>query len=170
MWRDSRPGRPTHPREKEEGTLKKITLTLATLATVVTMATACDVPEDSTAAGGKGGDKSSTKPAKDKPDYTVSQENAIESAENYVDIMGFSRAGLIGQLSSKAGDGYSVKDATFAVDHIKVDWNAEAVESAKNYLDISGFSRDGLIQQLESPAGDQYTHAQAVYAADKVGL
>jgi hypothetical protein len=149
-------------------------LSAAALVTVVGLAGACEVPEDSaTATDDKHSTSAKAKPAKEKkaqPDYTVSQENAIEAAQNYVDIMPFSRAGLIDQLSSEAGNGFPVKDATFAVDHIKVDWNAEAVEAAKNYLDTMAFSRAGLIQQLESPAGSQFTHAQAAYATNQAGL
>jgi hypothetical protein len=85
-------------------------------------------------------------------------------------MSGFSRAGLIGQLSSTSGEGFNVADAVFAVNHIKVDWNKEAVESAKSYLEMGGFSRAGLIQQLSSKAGDQFTLAQATYAATQAGL
>jgi hypothetical protein len=101
---------------------------------------------------------------------TVSQENAIESAESYLDLGGFSKKGLIDQLSSKFGDGFPEKDAIFAVNHVDVDWNKEAVEAAKSYLDLGGFSRQGLIGQLTSPNGDQFTKAQAVYAVNQVGL
>ncbi|MBA2953750.1 hypothetical protein GON03_05430 [Nocardioides sp. MAH-18] len=101
---------------------------------------------------------------------TASQENAIKSAESYLDMSGFSRQGLIDQLSSQYGDDYPRADAIFAVNHLDVDWNAEAVESAESYLDMSGFSRQGLIDQLSSQYGDQYTVAQATYAANKVGL
>lgn len=111
--------------------------------------------------------KATKKPA---PHYTVSQTQAIGAANNYLSFQGFSRKGLIQQLSSKAGDGYKLADAVFAVNHISVDWNAQAVRSAKNYLSFSHFSRAGLIQQLSSAAGDQYTVAQATYAANKVGL
>lgn len=104
------------------------------------------------------------------PDYTVAQQNAIQSATSYLEITGFSRAGLIQQLSSEYGDKYAMADAIFAVDHIEVDWNAEAVESAKAYLEVTGFSRDGLIQQLSSEYGEQFTLEQATYAADQVGL
>lgn len=104
------------------------------------------------------------------PDYTTAQQNAIESAQSYVDMSGFSRDGLIQQLTSKAGEGFKKPDAVFAVNHIKVDWNKEAVEAAEAYLASSSFSRAGLIQQLSSKAGEQFTHAQAVYAANKVGL
>jgi host cell surface-exposed lipoprotein/uncharacterized protein DUF2510 len=110
------------------------------------------------------------KPTKTAPSYTVSQEQAIGSAKNYLSISGFSRSGLIQQLSSSYGDGFSKADATFAVNHIKVDWNEQAVRSAKNYLSISHFSRAGLIQQLSSSYGDGYTVAQATYAVNHVGL
>ena len=84
--------------------------------------------------------------------------------------MPFSRAGLIRQLSSSAGDGYPKADATFAANNVDADWNAEALEAAKNYQDIMPMSRDGLIRQLTSSAGDQYTMKQAEYAVNKLGL
>ena len=84
-------------------------------------------------------------------------------------MSGFSRAGLIEQLSSDAGDGYSAVDAKAAVDSLSVDWNENAAKSAKQYLDMSGFSCKGLIEQLSSSAGDKYTVAQATYGARAVG-
>jgi hypothetical protein len=105
-----------------------------------------------------------------EPDMTAGQSNALRSAENYLSFSPFSRKGLIQQLSSDAGDGYSVKNATFAADHVEVDWKEQAAKAAKNYLDISGFSRQGLIQQLSSDAGDGYTLKQAKYGVDKAGL
>lgn len=99
------------------------------------------------------------------PELTKEQQNAVESAKSYLDFQAFSRVGLIRQLSSKAGDGYSKKDATIAVDSLDVDWNAQAVAAAKSYLDFQAFSKAGLIQQLESSAGDGFTHKQAVYGA-----
>jgi Host cell surface-exposed lipoprotein/Protein of unknown function (DUF2510) len=111
-----------------------------------------------------------TKTPKPTPSFTVSQEQAIGSAKNYLSISGFSRVGLIQQLSSSYGDGFSKADATFAVNHLTVNWNEQAVRSAKNYLSISHFSRAGLIQQLHSSYGDGYTLTQATYAANHVGL
>ena len=105
-----------------------------------------------------------------KASLTKSQEQAIGSAKSYLEFTAFSRKGLIRQLSSDAGDGYSKADATYAVDHIEVNWNEQAAKSAKSYLDMTHFSRKGLIQQLESSAGDGYTHAQAVYGVNKAGL
>jgi hypothetical protein len=104
------------------------------------------------------------------PEYTVAQEQAILSAQGYLDMGGTSRAGLIEQLSSKYGEGFKKADAKFAVNHIKVDWNKQAVQSAKGYLDMGGFSRASLIEQLSSNSGEKFTLAQAKYAVRHVGL
>lgn len=96
---------------------------------------------------------------------TGPQNNAVRSAKQYLSISGFSRSGLIEQLSSDAGDGYKVADATVAVESLNIDWNKQAVRSAKQYLSISGFSCKGLIEQLSSSAGDGYTMSQATYGA-----
>jgi pyruvate/2-oxoglutarate dehydrogenase complex dihydrolipoamide acyltransferase (E2) component len=100
------------------------------------------------------------------PKLTVSQQNAVESARSYLDSQGFSRLGLIGQLTGF--EGYSTADATFAVDYVHADWNKQAVRVAQGYLDSGSFSRSGLITQLTQ--FEKFTRAQAVYAADKVGL
>jgi hypothetical protein len=100
---------------------------------------------------------------------TAAQNNAVRSAEQYLSMTGFSRDGLISQLSSNAGDGYSVADATAAVDSLSVDWNENAAKSAAQYLSMSGFSCKGLIEQLSSSAGDKYTVDQATYGARQAG-
>jgi hypothetical protein len=111
-----------------------------------------------------------TAPVASKPSLTNGQEQAIGSAESYLAFTAFSRKGLIHQLSSEAGEGFSVADATYAVDHIKVDWNEQAAKAARSYLEMTHFSRQGLIHQLESSAGDGFTHKQAVYGVTKAGL
>jgi hypothetical protein len=110
------------------------------------------------------------KPKATQPELTASQEQAIGSAESYLEFTSFSRRGLIQQLSSDAGEGFSVADATYAVDHITVSWKEQAAIAAKAYLAMTNFSRRGLIQQLESRAGDGFTHAEAVYGVTKAGL
>jgi hypothetical protein len=85
-------------------------------------------------------------------------------------LSAFSRLGLIEQLSSGAGSGYPLADATFAVDSLHEDWNAQAASSAKEYLSQQSFSCSGLIQQLSSSAGDQFTTAQAQYGAKAAGI
>lgn len=100
---------------------------------------------------------------------TGPQKNAVRSAKSYLSMQGFSRDGLIDQLSSEYGEGYSVSDATIAVDSLNVDWNKNAVKSAKQYLNMQGFSCKGLIEQLSSDAGDKYTESQATYGAEQAG-
>jgi Host cell surface-exposed lipoprotein len=93
---------------------------------------------------------------------------ALESAQNYLSLSGFSKQGLYEQLSSAAGEGFTPSEAQYAVDHVRVDWNKEAVESARNYLEISPMSRQELIEQLSSSAGEGFTYEQALYAVNKV--
>jgi Host cell surface-exposed lipoprotein len=106
------------------------------------------------------------------PQYTASQEQAIQAAQGYLsDGEGFSYQGLIDQLDSPDGDGFSQADATVAVNSLNVNWNQQAVESAQGYMsDGQGFSACGLVQQLDSPDGEQFTQAQAEYAVGQVGL
>jgi Host cell surface-exposed lipoprotein len=93
---------------------------------------------------------------------------ALESAESYLAMSGFSKEGLYEQLSSSAGEGFTQSEAQYAVDHVNADWNKEAVESARSYLEISPMSRNELIEQLSSSAGDGFTYEQALYAVNKV--
>lgn len=111
-----------------------------------------------------------TAPPATESSLTPAQQNAVRSAESYLDFMAFSRQGLIDQLSSEYGDQFAVEDATVAVDSLNVDWNAQAVKSAQSYLDMMGFSCQGLIDQLSSDYGDQYTVEQAIYGATQVGI
>ncbi|WP_299087985.1 Ltp family lipoprotein [uncultured Microbacterium sp.] len=104
-----------------------------------------------------------------KPVYSLEQQNALEEAQSYLDYSGFSRQGLIDQLSSEYGGGYPVDVATWAVDTVGADWNAEAVESAQDYLDYSSISRQGLYDQLTSAYGGQFTPDEANHALAAVG-
>ena len=99
--------------------------------------------------------------------FTKAQQEAVSSASDYLSTAAFSKAGLIRQLHSSAGEGYPAAVATFAVNHLKVDWNEQAYRSAKSYLSMQHFSLTGLTQQLESTAGEGFTHAQATYGAKK---
>ena len=111
-----------------------------------------------------------TKPRPTEQATTASQEQAIRAAGEYLNTTAFSRKGLIDQLSSAYGAGFSRADATFAVDHITVDWDQQAVTAAREYLATMSFSRSGLIRQLESEYGGKFTHAQAVHGAEGAGL
>src|SRR3954447_18502403 len=94
---------------------------------------------------------------------TIGQREALIAAKSDLSTQAFSRAGLIQQLTSSYGEGFSHADAVWGVNHAHANWNAEAVGAAKSYLETGHFSRAALIQQLESPYGEHFTHAQAVY-------
>lgn len=98
-------------------------------------------------------------PAPTEPEFTREEENAIQSARDYLDFMAFSRQGLIEQLSY---DGYPTKTAEKAVDYLDIDWMEQAVKSAEEYLDFMAFSRQGLVDQL---LHDGFTRDQAEHGA-----
>ena len=100
---------------------------------------------------------------------TRAHDNAVRSALSYLRISGFSREGLIEQLSSSYGDGYARADAVAAVDSLSTDWSRQAARSAAQYLAIMGFSCAGLVDQLSSTHGDGYTVAQARHGARAAG-
>lgn len=105
------------------------------------------------------------------PAETAVQSNARRSAEDYLSGGGgFSRIGLIKQLSSSYGEGFSLADATYGVDATHTDWNAQACLSAKGYLDSSAYSHSGLVSQLTSSYGESFTPAQAEYGVSCAGL
>ena len=105
----------------------------------------------------------------DKPKLTLGQQNAVATAQSYLKNLAFSRAGLIEQLSSEYGSGFSVEDATFAVDFLNPDWNAQAAKAAQSYIDTLHLSRDGLFEQLTSEYGAQFTTDQANAGLAAVG-
>jgi Host cell surface-exposed lipoprotein/Protein of unknown function (DUF2510)/PASTA domain len=100
----------------------------------------------------------------EKPALTLSQENAIDKAQSYLDFSAFSYSGLIDQL---VFEDFTVEDATFAVDTLAVDWNAQAAKKAQSYLDFSSFSRQGLIDQLTF---EGFSAEQAEYGVTQVGF
>lgn len=92
---------------------------------------------------------------------SAGQRNALASAKSYLDLMGFSRQGLMDQL---VFDGYSRADAQYAVDHCGANWYSQAVRSAREYAKY-GYSRQDLIDQL---VYIKYTNDQAVYGVNRL--
>ena len=95
-------------------------------------------------------------------------EQALKSAQNYVDALHFSRQGLKQQLTSEYGSGFSEEAAEYALEYVDVDYKEEAVEAAQSYLDAMSFSRQELKQQLTSEYGSGFTEEEAEYALDQV--
>lgn len=101
---------------------------------------------------------------------TIAQQQAVESAQSYLSLgQGFSEQGLLNQLTSSAGGGFSQSAAEFAINYLNPNWDQQAVESAQGYLSLGqGFSEQGLLQQLTSSAGAGFTEAQAEYAINNL--
>ena len=102
------------------------------------------------------------------PALTQQQQSAVETAKQYLSTQAFSQQGLIDQLDSPDGGGYSVNDATVAVDSLTVNWNAEAVQAAKEYLADSA-----LLMQRPDPttglAGWWRVHSRSGYVWSAAG-
>lgn len=96
---------------------------------------------------------------------TLAQQQAIQSGQSYLDNLGgFSKKRLIEQLEY---EGFPTKDATFAAEHVSVNWKEQAAESAESYMEnVGGFSRDRLAEQL---AYEGFTPEQIAYALKAVG-
>ena len=56
--------------------------------------------------------------AEEEPEMTSGQENALESAQSYIELGGFSKQGLIEQLSSSAGEGFTPAQARYATNKV----------------------------------------------------
>ena len=94
---------------------------------------------------------------------TEEQANALARAKEYLEIIPFSRDGLVDQLEF---DHFSHEDAVYAADHCGADWREQACKKAKQYLKSIPFSYQELVDQLEF---DHFSHDDAVYAVDHCG-
>lgn len=147
-------------------TTMKAPLTLAALGLALSLsacgaAAPAPAPDTSTPPAAVQSTPAAPAPA---PDGTPAQRNALKKAQSYVDLMGFSRDGLIKQLEF---DQFATPDAVWAVDHAAADWNAEAAQKATSYLQTMAFSHGALVDQL---VFDGFTAEQAEYGVAKAGL
>lgn len=126
-------------------------------------------PDETDATEESASEAGTTKPAK-KP--SGNDKDAYEDALIYLDMTGFSRQGLIDQLTSEWGGGYSLEDATMAVNVIEangeVDWNEQAVMAALNYAESMNYSEKTVLEELKSDMAGQFTKEQAEYAINYI--
>lgn len=108
--------------------------------------------------------KENSQPSTSKEAGKVSREfqNALSSANNYLDYSSFSKEGLKEQLIFEQ---FPEDAAQYAIDNVKVDWNEQALKTAKSYLDYSSFSNADLQDQL---VYDKFTPEQAQYAINNL--
>lgn len=137
------------------------TSTVAWVKTIPSPAPArSDVPTATTPVPLRTGASKPAAPVAPKP-VTSSQQQAVAMARDYLEVMAFSRAGLIEQL---VYEGFSQADSTYGVDALGVNWRSQAVAMGASYLDSMPFSRVGLIEQLEYEGFDIATSTYAVDA------
>lgn len=172
--------------------MKKFTsiiLTIALVASMGLMATGCSKTSDKDSKketrkerskdddkDGKDNKKIPEETKEDKPVETIvlddhpstGSKDAYSEALVYLQISGFSRQGLIDQLTSEWGNNFSVEDATKAVDALEangeVDWNEQAVISAMNYIESMSYSEKTTLEELQSEYTGKFTKEQAEYA------
>ncbi|NLR31101.1 Ltp family lipoprotein [Levilactobacillus tujiorum] len=141
---------------------KSLTIAITLLASL--SLTACSSSSDS---ADTSSDESSTEAVSSskKSSVPAEYEAALNKAETYADSMDMSEKGIHDQLTSDAGEQFSEKAATYAMDHLTdVDWNANALAKAKTYQKEMSMSSDAIRDQLTSSAGEQFTSEQANYA------
>lgn len=131
---------------------------LVAAAGIVVAVAACD-PIDETATASNTNAVVAAADTTTADNLTAGQRNAVSKAKDYLEYSAFSRSGLIKQL---AFEGFSDADATFAVDSLDTDWDAQAVKKAAEYMDYSSFSQQGLVDQL---VFEGFTQAQAEHGA-----
>ncbi|MBU3161245.1 Ltp family lipoprotein [Clostridium frigoris] len=103
-----------------------------------------------------------------KPTVPTEYISALASAEIYGTTMNMSKDGIYNQLTSSAGDKFSPKSAQYAVDNVKIDYNANALKSAETYQKSMNMSPSAIYDQLISSAGDKFTPSEAQYAKDNL--
>lgn len=89
--------------------------------------------------------KNTTKVTTTVSSVTVSQQNALKKAKDYLRVLAFSYSGLIEQLEY---EGFSYNDSLYAVNNCDANWNEQAKKKAAQYLSVMSFSKEGLISQL----------------------
>lgn len=98
------------------------------------------------------------------PKPSKSQTNALIQAEKYASALHLSKQRIYDQLTSKYGEKFDAKDARYAIDHLKVNWNANALITARKYQDTLHMSKASIYDQLVSKHGERFTASEAKYA------
>jgi len=107
-----------------------------------------------------------TEPA--KPKVSTEFISALAKAELYGNTMSMSKAGIYDQLTSEYGEKFSKESAKYAVDHVKIDYKANALKKAETYQKEMSMSPSAVYDQLISEYGEKFTVAEAQYAKDNL--
>ena len=103
-----------------------------------------------------------------KPTVPTEYISALAKAEAYGTTMSMSKTGIYDQLTSENGEKFSKESAQYAVDNVKIDYNANALKKARTYQKEMSMSPSAVYDQLISENGEKFTPAQAKYAKDNL--
>ena len=95
---------------------------------------------------------------------TKGQLDALARAKSYLEVMAFSKQGLIDQLKFEK---FTDSEASYAAANCGANWNEQAVKKAQGYIKYLSYSKEQLISQLKF---DGFTDAQARYGAQQTGV
>ena len=95
---------------------------------------------------------------------TISEKNALKSAESYSNTLHMSKKGIYNQLISTV-EGFTKEEAQYAIDNIEADWKENALETARTYQNSLSMSKKAIYNQLISSA-EAFTKEEAQYAID----
>lgn len=114
----------------------------------------------------KDGDNSNTTtiPSAEKISLPREYKSALNKAASYAESMHMSKLGVYDQLVSDYGEKFSAESAQYAIDNVKVDWNANALVKARSYQSSMNMSPAAIHDQLTSEHGEKFTQAEADYA------
>jgi len=94
--------------------------------------------------------------------------SALAKAKSYGTTMNMSKAGIYDQLISPNGEKFSKESAQYAIDNVKIDYNANALKKAQTYQKEMSMSPSAVYDQLVSESGEKFTAAEAQYAKDNL--
>lgn len=109
-----------------------------------------------------------TKPVETEEKVPREFKSALNKAEQYGDMMHMSKAAIYDQLTSEYGEQFSQEAAQYAIEHMEMDWNANALIKAEEYSDMMHMSKAAIYAQLTSEYGEQFTSDEAQYAIDNI--
>lgn len=94
---------------------------------------------------------------------TIGEKNCLSDALNYLNLMGYSKSGLIKQLEF---DEYSETEIEYALARCGADWNEEALQLAYGYTSAMSMSKTALQEQL---IYEGFEESEINYALEQLG-
>lgn len=95
-------------------------------------------------------------------------ENALRSAQRYVEFQYLSKSVLYEQLTHPYGAAFTPEQADYAMKHLYVDWRQIALKAAKQRREESELSDEELFDYLSDPDLGGFTEEEARWALEQL--